>query len=285
SARPSWAGSATWGPNASARPRSARRCSRHSPCSGSPPSCSGGPAARSRATSPRRTMGGRAARAGRSPLDSGRASCGNARMTKQTAGARARARLAHPVVDADGHSQEYIPAIDAYLRKQGVDVGVHALITGLLGPDAHRWAELSPAERARVRALRPPWWAMPTKNTLDFATATVPRLLESRLEELGIDFGIVYPTLALGFPSIQNDELRLAACRAINAYHAELYAEHRRRLTPVALIPMHTPQEAIAALDHAVVELGLRAVMIASYVSRPIAHVAERAPELAPYAQ
>ncbi|MEZ4333780.1 MAG: amidohydrolase family protein [Myxococcota bacterium] len=206
-------------------------------------------------------------------------------MTKTSPGARARARLGHPVVDADGHSQEYVPAIDEYLRKQGVDVGVHALITGLLGPDAHRWAELSPAERARTRALRPPWWAMPTKNTLDFATATVPGLLESRMDELGIDFGVVYPTLALGFPSIQNDELRLAACRAINAYHADLYAEHRRRLTPVALIPMHTPEEAIAALDHAVVELGLRAVMIASYVSRPIDVVAERAPELAPYAQ
>ncbi|MBY0401854.1 hypothetical protein K2X89_16295, partial [Myxococcota bacterium] len=175
-------------------------------------------------------------------------------MASDSPGARARARLGHPVVDADGHSQEYIPEIDAQLRKQGIDVGVHELITGLLGPDAHRWAALSPAERARTRALRPPWWAMPTMNTLDFATATMPGLLESRMDELGIDFGVVYPTLALGFPSIQNDELRLAACRAINAYRAELYAGHRRRLTPVALIPMHTPEEAIAALDPALLD-------------------------------
>ncbi|MFO0691578.1 MAG: amidohydrolase family protein [Myxococcota bacterium] len=206
-------------------------------------------------------------------------------MAPESPGARARAALGHPVVDADGHSQEYVPAIDAYLRKQGIDVGVHDLIAGLLGPDAHRWASLTPRERARTRALRSPWWAMPTKNTLDFATATIPGLLESRMDELGIDFGVVYPTLALGFPSIQNDELRLAACRALNAYHADLYAEHRRRITPVALIPMHTPEEAIDALEHAVGELSLRAVMIASYVSRPIEAVAERAPELAPWAQ
>ncbi|MBW2499616.1 MAG: amidohydrolase family protein [Deltaproteobacteria bacterium] len=206
-------------------------------------------------------------------------------MTKQTPGARARARLTHPVVDADGHSQEFLPAIDEYLAKQGISAGVHELIAGLLGPDANRWSELSLEERRHVRAMRPPWWATPTRNTLDFATATVPRLLESRLDELGIDFAVVYPTLALGFPSIQNDELRGAACRALNTYHAELYAEHRRQLTPVALVPMHTPEEAIAELEHCVSDLGLRAILIPSYVSRPIEFVAERAPDCAPYAQ
>ena len=206
-------------------------------------------------------------------------------MTTHASGARARARMSHPVVDADGHSQEFLPAIDEYLKKVGISAGVHELITGLLGPDAHRGAELSPRERAHGRALRPPWWAMPTRNTLDFATATAPRLLESRLDELGIDFAVIYPTLALGFPSIQNDELRPAACRALNAYHAELYAEHRRRIRPVALVPMHSPREAIAGLEHAVLELGMHAVMIASHVSRPVGVVAERAPELAPHAQ
>jgi predicted TIM-barrel fold metal-dependent hydrolase len=204
---------------------------------------------------------------------------------KSTPGSRARARLSHPVVDADGHSQEFLPAIDEYLAKMGISAGVHELIEGLLGPDANRWSEISPEERAHVRALRPPWWATPTRNTLDFATATVPRLLDSRLDELGIDFSVIYPTLALGFPSIQNDELRPAACRALNTYHAELYAEHRRRITPVALIPMHSPKEAIEELEHCVTELDLRAVLIPSYVSRPIGVVAERAPELARYAQ
>jgi hypothetical protein len=47
---------------------------------------------------------------------------------------------------------------------------------------------------------------------------------------------------------------------------------------------MHTPAEAIAELEHCVQELGLRAVMIAGCVRRPIAWVAEQAPALAPYA-
>ena len=206
-------------------------------------------------------------------------------MARPTASTQTRAHLSHPIVDADGHSQEFLPAIDAYLSKVGISQGVHQLIEGLLGPDAGRWAELGERQRAEVRAMRPPWWATPTRNTLDFATATMPSLLHARLDELGIDFSVVYPTLALGFPSIQNDELRPAACRAINAYHADLYAEHRDRLIPVALIPMHNPQEAIAELEYAVLELGLRAVMIASHVSRPIPVIAAQHPEAAPYAR
>jgi predicted TIM-barrel fold metal-dependent hydrolase len=39
-------------------------------------------------------------------------------------------------------------------------------------------------------------------------------------------------------------------------------------MLPVAVIPMHTPEEAIAELDHAVGELGFRAVTLAGYVKR-----------------
>ena len=206
------------------------------------------------------------------------------RMTNRALGAQARERLDHPVVDADGHSQEFLPAINEYLTKMGISVDVYGLIAGLMGPDTDRWSQLSQSEREHVRAMRPPWWATPMRNTLDFATATLPGLLHSRLDELGIDYAVVYPTLALGFPSIENDELRPGACRAINTYHAELYAEHRRRMTPVALIPMHTPEEAIAELEHAVLKLDLRAVMIASHVVRPIPAVAAQDPALARYA-
>ena len=39
---------------------------------------------------------------------------------------------------------------------------------------------------------------------------------------------------------------------------------------PVAAIPMHSPDEALEALDHAVVSCGFRAVLIPSYVVRPV---------------
>ncbi|MFP6660929.1 MAG: amidohydrolase, partial [Myxococcota bacterium] len=43
------------------------------------------------------------------------------------------------------------------------------------------------------------------------------------------------------------------------------------RLTPVAVIPMHTPEEALAELDHAVGELGLKTVLLAGHVMRDVA--------------
>jgi hypothetical protein len=52
--------------------------------------------------------------------------------------------------------------------------------------------------------------------------------------------------------------------------NAELFAPFADRMTPVATIPMHTPEEAIAELNHAVNELGMKAIMIANHVRRPL---------------
>ena len=41
-------------------------------------------------------------------------------------------------------------------------------------------------------------------------------------------------------------------------------------MTPAAHIPMHTPDEAIAELEHAVGELGFKAIMINGLIHRPI---------------
>ena len=43
---------------------------------------------------------------------------------------------------------------------------------------------------------------------------------------------------------------------------------------------MHTPDEACAELEHAVRTLGFKAVLLAGYVQRPVAAVADRDPEL-----
>src|SRR6201997_1832595 len=45
-------------------------------------------------------------------------------------------------------------------------------------------------------------------------------------------------------------------------------------MTPAAVIPMHTPQEAIAELEHAVRTLGLKVVVMGSLIRRPIAALA-----------
>ena len=120
--------------------------------------------------------------------------------------------------------------------------------------------------------------------TIDMATAVLPGLLYERLDELGIDVSVIYPSYGLLFMHFENEDDRRGSCRALNRFNAELFADLADRLIPVALIPMHTPEEAVAELEHAVGSLGMKAVVLAGFVQRPVDDVARQAPELAPWA-
>jgi predicted TIM-barrel fold metal-dependent hydrolase len=200
--------------------------------------------------------------------------------------AAVREQLGHPVVDIDGHTIEYFPVLDGYLREEGVDPSSPALrrmLPGAFGPPAS-WHALSGDQRAARRVARPPWWGAPMRNTRDLATAMFPRLLHERLDELGIDFGVVYPSLGLNLMHIGDDDVRRGACRALNRANADAFAPYRDRLAPVAAIPMVTPAEAVDAIEHAVTELGFRAVLLQGYVQRPVGALAGRDGELSQYA-
>ena len=190
-----------------------------------------------------------------------------------------RAGLGHPVVDGDGHLIEYLPALAGYLREEGVDPAapsIQRLLPGRFGPDAD-WYQATPEDRARLRIARPPWWGAPAENTRDLATALFPGLLHQRLDELGLDVSVVYPSMGLAFLHLEDADERAGACRALNRYCQEQFEPYRDRLVPVAAIPMHTPQEAIAAVDHAVGTLGFRSVLMAGYVQRTVEGVPEEA--------
>jgi len=198
--------------------------------------------------------------------------------TKDTEAAQLRARLAHPVVDADGHVIEtapvFMPFFEDYVRKiAGGDMAKRFRAAGGMDFDEmvlRPWSNLSWDERRAVWATRPSWWSLPAANTLDRATAHLPRLLYERLDDLGIDFAVLYGSRTLTTTAIKDDEVRQVACRALNAFNAEVYAPYADRMTPAAHIPMHTPAEAIAELEHAVGELGMKAIMINGLVHRPI---------------
>ncbi len=209
---------------------------------------------------------------------------------KASKSAAVRARLSHPVIDSDGHTVEFEPAVMDYLKEIGGPgiveryktrrtEGMAASLGGLL-----TWHRLTPEERREWRLTIPPWWALPAKNTLDRATAMLPKLLYERLDEMGLDVTILYPTFGLLAPHLDDEEIRRAACRAFNTYHADIFRDYSDRLIPVAVIPMHTPQEALEELDYAVKTLGMKAVMLAGHVVRPIPHVARTAPEVARFA-
>ena len=188
--------------------------------------------------------------------------------------AQVRSSLDHPVIDADGHTVEFGPAVYDRLREiAGPDIADTA-------SDKLDWYRLSDEERAAHRVARPPWWGILTANTLDRATAMLPKLLYERLDVTGVDYAIVYPTSGMFALREPNAELRQALSRAYNTYHADVFAEFSDRLCPVAVIPMHTPAEALAEIDHAVGELGMKAVTLAGIVERPVPAVQEAAPEL-----
>jgi predicted TIM-barrel fold metal-dependent hydrolase len=198
--------------------------------------------------------------------------------SRATRAAAIRDRLGHPVVDADGHWIETAPVMKGFFLDYvkdlgGADLAARFEAAGGLDYDdtvLRPWSGMSESDRRAQWVTRPPWWTLPAANTLDRATAHLPRLLYERLDDFGLDFAVLYPSRTLTTPAIREAELRQIACRALNLYHKELYGGYGDRMTPVALIPMHTPEEAIAELDHAVGELGLKAIMINGLVHRPI---------------
>lgn len=171
--------------------------------------------------------------------------------------ARIRGRLGQPVVDADGHLVEFMPMVVDCLREvAGADV----------------------AERF-VRFRQSPFTAsgfLPTRVFfgnplgLDRMTVLLPELLTQRMDEIGLDFALLYPTSGLSVLSNPDEEIRRAAARAFNTYYARVFGEHRDRLEAVAVIPTFTPEEAVAELDHAVGVLGCKAVVMSGAIPRTV---------------
>jgi predicted TIM-barrel fold metal-dependent hydrolase len=183
--------------------------------------------------------------------------------------ARIRGRLDHPVIDSDGHLLEFLPIVrDNVVALAGESVAKRfdQMVNG--GRAIHQFP---PGEERRKLGLsRTAWWGVPTRNTLDRATSMFPELLYRRLDEIGIDFALLYPTFGLTVTATPDDELRTAMARAFNQYYADAYREHRDRLEPVACIPMYNPEEAVAELRYAVGELGLKATMLSGVIPRAL---------------
>ncbi len=195
--------------------------------------------------------------------------------------AEIRRRAGHPIVDADAHQLETVPVLLDYIREVGGSAAPERFQAYLR--HQRRTFEMSWEERYDTRTAMPVWWPIPTENTLDRATTQLPRLMYERMDELGLDFSIVYPGIGLQIvtlPGLADDELRQVCTRAFNRYYADMFRGFADRLTPVGLVTMNTPQEACDTLEDAV-RCGLKAVVIAGDVLRPVPQVAREHPELA----
>jgi predicted TIM-barrel fold metal-dependent hydrolase len=146
------------------------------------------------------------------------------------------------------------------------------------------WYGLSQAERMARWTHRPPFWGEPLRNHgLDLATATFPDLMYRRLDQLGIDFTVLYPTIGINTRGYADAATQRACCRGLSDYYAAHWLGHRPD-DPGGDHPMFTPAEAIDELDYAVTGRGFKAVMLPSYVKRPLDALVERAPEAARFA-
>jgi predicted TIM-barrel fold metal-dependent hydrolase len=193
-----------------------------------------------------------------------------------TDAARVRAEVGHPIIDADGHFVEVGPLLNDEIVTYLEDAGGTGLRERFLANTSSALDTSTalanrehPAVRERWTSM-PSWWGWQTANVRDRATAHLPALLYERLDELGIDFTILYPSMSIGYLEETDVELSSALCRAVNRQHARMFAPYRDRCTAGAMVPMNTPEQAIAEAEYAVRELGAKTLLMAGHVRRPV---------------
>jgi predicted TIM-barrel fold metal-dependent hydrolase len=172
------------------------------------------------------------------------------------------------VIDGDGHWVEYDPVFAEKMRKVGGDLAADGFLKAM--GSTKTALNMSVEERKRRRVAMPGFWTRQTGNTLDRATAMMPRLFYDRMDEFGCDFAIVYPTAGLRLPRIKDDATRRAVIHAYNVVSAEYFSKLSDRMTPAAIIPMHHPEEAIAELEFATKQLGSKVGMFGSAFPRQV---------------
>src|SRR5690349_21510809 len=90
-----------------------------------------------------------------------------------------RSNLSHPIVDADGHWLEYAPVFSDRMRKAGGDKAADGFLATLQG--TANALKMTLEERRRRGVAQPNFWNRQAENTLDRATAMMPKMLYSRL--------------------------------------------------------------------------------------------------------
>ena len=176
--------------------------------------------------------------------------------TRKPSAAEIRGQLSHPIIDSDAHWLEFGPMV----QRRMYEIGGEKALEGFTGTqEIVPLQEMGPTGRAHMGYGHPGFWMLPMKNTRDRATAMMPKLLSERMDEFGLDFCVMYPTGGFATMMQADDEVRRAASRAFNIFSAEFFADYSDVMTPVALIPMHTPDEAIDDFVSVREKLGLKA--------------------------
>ena len=178
-----------------------------------------------------------------------------------------RQQIKHPIVDGDGHWVESMPVLVDYVREVA---GPKMAEKYAKFSEGHRnWYEATDEQRKHERMRRAAWWLSPT-NTRDRATIMMPSLLRERMDELGIDFALMYPSIGLNIHRTPGEDLRKAVVRAYNIMTRDYFAGYEDRFAPVGVVAPITPEEAITEAKFLKQELGIKAIMLVGAFPRNI---------------
>jgi hypothetical protein len=184
-------------------------------------------------------------------------------LSAHLSAAQIKARLDHPIIDADGHWIEYGPVFTEELRRVGGEDAVQGWNTVRNGTRSA--LSMSVEERRRRRSARRRSEAIRRK------TRRISRPRCSRASS---------PSGSTRSASISRSSIPRGACAdkppraaapAYNIVTAEYFRLFADRMTLAAIIPMHTPEKAIEELELAVKQLGYKVAMLGSLMDRPVA--------------
>ena len=155
-------------------------------------------------------------------------------------------KLGTRIIDGDGHILEDTPGIIAHMESPYRDIMTRR---GVVFPPldhlhAARASE-TPPQRAQRAPVGPQGW-------LDF------------LDDVGIEWTVLYPTNGLASGKIVSLDYAVAASKAYNDWFADTYVKFNPRFKGMAVLPMQDPPEAAKELRRAVTKLGLLGAMMPS---------------------
>ena len=155
-------------------------------------------------------------------------------------------RINSRIIDGDGHITEDEPAIIARMEPSYRRIAEQS---GVVFPPldhlhAGRAVETPPKRDGRP-VVGPEGW-------VDF------------LDDVGIDYTVLYPTRALAYGKIVSLDYAVSACRAYNDWLSDTYTTFNPRFNGMAIIPLQDPEEAAKELRRAVEELGFLGAMMPS---------------------
>ena len=153
------------------------------------------------------------------------------------------------IIDSDGHIFEDLEAI-----KQALPLSWRSS-AAWQGISPHRWLGPFPTldHMHNFLAVTPPG---------GFKDPGGPDGWFKFMDDVGISSAVLYPTDALSYGRIVDDDVAIEVGRAYNDWLSETYVKASPRFQGMALIPMQDPDEAVAELRRAIEELGLCGAML-----------------------